>query len=73
MSSSDRLSPREARRLAVRLRHRRERDRLSPSTVAFLLGVPVDAVRRIEGGLPASPATVDRVEQWLDRSGSLHA
>lgn len=73
MGSSDRLSRRDARALAVRLRHRRERDRLSPSTVAFLLGLPADAIRRIEGGLPESPSHVDRVEQWLDRSRSLHA
>lgn len=73
MRSSDRLSPHEARRLAVRLRHRRERDRLSPSTVAFLLRVPVEAIRRMEGGRPESPANVDRVEQWLDRSRSAQA
>lgn len=72
MRTSERLSPRDARRLAVRLRDRRERDRLSPSTVAFLLGVPVDAVRRMEAGLPEAPAHVDRVERWLGRSRSFH-
>ena len=54
--------------LARRLRQVRERERLSLSTLSFLLAVPRRALERIESGEAVDGPVGDRVRRWLESS-----
>lgn len=52
--------------LAARLRRVRERERLSLSTLSFLLAVPRRALERIERGEAVDGPASERVRRWLE-------
>lgn len=54
--------------LGNRLRQVRERERLSLSTLSFLLAVPRRALERIEQGETVDGPAGDRVRRWLEGS-----
>ena len=54
--------------LATRLRQVRERERLSLSTLSFLLAVPRRALERIESGEAVDGPAGERVRRWLEGS-----
>lgn len=54
--------------LAQRLRQVRERERLSMSTLSFLLAVPRRVLECIERGEPVDGPARDRVRRWLEGS-----
>lgn len=55
-----------AQQLATRLRRAREREKLSLSTLAFLLAVPRPQLEGLEAGSPVDDHVSDRVRRWLD-------
>lgn len=58
-------------KVAVRLRQVRERERLSLSTLSFLLGVPRPELERLERGDEVAGRVRERVDRWLEGPGRL--